>query len=244
MRAWASDLAACRVAARRLWGRLHVPDRLGASSPVRRPQTATAAPILTTTKPGRPPPQEIAARRRALPSKAVAESDFYSTRHESRQFFPHGWIEDRRWFPLSQFKPFTPKLAVLTLAAAARRARIGANTSPAVSTRGQANTSLVSIQTWPPATQIDLGHPLTASATFDISNPWAHPWRWWRPNSSTSPGPINRTQPFPCPSSIINNHSPTTPKLCFTNPFHQPLSPIGRTPCARSTPHPSIHPPS
>ncbi len=67
--ALASDFAAHRVAARQPRGRLRVPDRLGTPSPVRRPQTAATAPILTTTKPGRPPPQGIAARRRALPSK-------------------------------------------------------------------------------------------------------------------------------------------------------------------------------
>nr|BAD27724.1 hypothetical protein [Oryza sativa Japonica Group] len=115
-----------------------------------------------------------AARNRrstpCAPIQAAVECDFASTRDESRQFFPHGWIEDRRWYPLSQFKPFTPESAVFTLAATARRARIGANTSPADFTRGQANPSLVSIQTWPPATQSDLGRPLAASAAPAISN--------------------------------------------------------------------------
>nr|BAD33236.1 hypothetical protein [Oryza sativa Japonica Group]BAD61880.1 hypothetical protein [Oryza sativa Japonica Group] len=64
-----SDFAARRVAARRPRGRLRVPDRLGAPLAVRRPQTAIAAPILTTTKPGQQPPPEIAAQSRALPSK-------------------------------------------------------------------------------------------------------------------------------------------------------------------------------
>ncbi len=169
----ASDFAA----ARRSRDRSRVPNRLGAPLAVRRPQTTTAAPILTTTKPGRRPPQEIAARRRARPTKAAAESDFDSIRGESHQFLPHGWIKVRRWFPLSQFKPFTPKSAVFTLAAAVRRARIGANTSPADFARGQANPSLVSIQTWPPATQIDLASPLTASAALAISKARAHPWR-------------------------------------------------------------------
>jgi len=98
----ASDFAARRAAARRSRDRSRVPNRLGAPLAVRRPQTTAAAPILTTTKPGRRPPQEIAARRRARPSKAAAESDFDSTRGESRQFLPHGWIEDRRWYPLSR----------------------------------------------------------------------------------------------------------------------------------------------
>nr|BAH47707.1 hypothetical protein [Oryza sativa Japonica Group] len=118
-----------------------MPDRLGAPLPVRRPRTVVAAPILTTTKPGRRPPQEIATRRRARPSKAAAECDFASTPGESCQFLSHGWIEDRRWYPLSQFKPFTPESAVFTLTAAARRTRIGANTSPAEFARGQANPS-------------------------------------------------------------------------------------------------------
>lgn len=111
------------------------------------------------------------------PVQAAAECDFASTWGESRQFLPHSWIGDRRWYPLSQFKRFTPKLAVFTLAAAARRARIGANTSPAEFTRGQVNTSPVSIQTWPPATQIDLSRPLTAPAALAISKARSHPWR-------------------------------------------------------------------
>ena len=121
-----------------------------------------------------------ARNRRSMPCapiQAAAECDFASTQGESRQFLPHGWIGDRRWYPLSQFKPFTPEPAVFTLAAAARRARIGANTSPADSNRGQVNPSPVSIRTWPPATQIDLARPLSASATFASSKSRAHPWR-------------------------------------------------------------------
>ena len=34
------------------------------------------------------------------PVQAATECDFASTRGKSRQFLPHGWIGDRRWYPL------------------------------------------------------------------------------------------------------------------------------------------------
>ena len=111
---------------------------------------------MMKTKPGRPPPQVTAARRHAHPSNVAAESDYASTRGESCHVLPHGWIDDKRWFPLSQFKPNTAVPTVLTLATAVRRVRIGANMSPDVFIHGQAKRSSVRIRTWPPATQFDL----------------------------------------------------------------------------------------
>ncbi|BAT13597.1 Os11g0278900, partial [Oryza sativa Japonica Group] len=51
------------------------------------------------------------------PVQATTECDFASTLGESRQFSPHSWIGHRWWYPLSQFKPFTPEPAVFTLVA-------------------------------------------------------------------------------------------------------------------------------
>lgn len=107
------------------------PAALARRRPLDTPQTTTAAPILMKTKPGQPPPQVTTAWRRAHSSNAAAESDFASTGGESHQFLPHSWIEDKWWFPLSQFNLTTAEPAVLLLAAAARQARIGTNTSPA-----------------------------------------------------------------------------------------------------------------
>ncbi len=73
-----------------------------------------------------------------------------------------GWIEDKWWFSLSQFKLSIAELAVSTLAAATHQAWVGANTSPAVFTHGQVKPSSVRIRTWPPATQFDLAFPLSA----------------------------------------------------------------------------------